>query len=187
MAYLVSRSICQGRSAGLVSLGGVALGYAIYMVLSALGLTALLLAVPYAYDAIRLLGAAYLAWMAWTAVRPGGASPFEVRDVPADSAGGLFVKGFLTNLLNPKIAAIYLSLLPQFVDWDSGGVLVQTLTLGALQAVISVAVNATIVVMAGTIATFLTARPFWGQVQRWLMGTVLAGLAVRLAVDRGQG
>jgi threonine/homoserine/homoserine lactone efflux protein len=187
MAYLVSRSICQGRAAGLVSLGGVALGYVLYMLLSALGLTALLLAVPYAYDAIRLLGAAYLAWMAWTAVRPGGASPFEVRDVPADSARGLFVKGFLTNLLNPKIAAIYLSLLPQFLDRDSGGVLAQTLTLGALQAVISVAVNATIVVMAGTISTFLAARPFWGRVQRWLMGTVLAGLAVRLAVDRGQG
>jgi len=78
MAYLVSRSICQGRLAGLVSLGGVALGFLTYMLLAAFGITALLFAIPYAYDGLRLCGAAYLAWMAWNALRPGGASPFTV-------------------------------------------------------------------------------------------------------------
>jgi threonine/homoserine/homoserine lactone efflux protein len=73
MAYLVSRSVCQGRAAGLVSLGGVALGFLTYMLLAAFGITALLFAIPYAYDALRLCGAAYLAWMAWNALRPGGA------------------------------------------------------------------------------------------------------------------
>src|SRR5471032_2109295 len=101
MAYLVSRSLCQGRVAGLVSLGGVALGFLTFMLLAAFGITALLFAVPYAYDALRLSGAAYLAWMAWNAVRPGGASPFQVRELAPDSPRRLFAMGLLTNLLNP--------------------------------------------------------------------------------------
>ena len=186
MAYLVSRSICQGRTAGLISLGGVALGFLTYMLLAAFGITALLFAIPYAYDALRLCGAAYLAWMAWNALRPGGASPFQVRELPPDSPRRLFAMGLLTNLLNPKIAALYLSLLPQFVDRAAGDVMGQTLALGATQIVISVIVNASIVATAGAVASFLTGRPVWARVQRWLMGGVLAGLAVRMAMDNGR-
>jgi threonine/homoserine/homoserine lactone efflux protein len=109
MAYLVSRTICQGRAAGLVSLGGVAVGLVVYMLLAAFGITALLLAVPLAYDALRLAGAAYLGWIAWKALKPGGVSPFQVRKLPADSHRRLFSMGLLTSLLNPKIAALYLS------------------------------------------------------------------------------
>ena len=76
MAYLVSRSICQGRKAALVSLCGVALGFVFYMLCAALGITALVMAVPYAYDALRIAGALYLGWLAWSALRPGGHSPF---------------------------------------------------------------------------------------------------------------
>src|SRR3984885_13331542 len=84
MVYLISRSICQGRRAGLISLGGVALGFVVYMLCAALGITALLLAVPFAYDALRFGGALYLLWLAWQAVKPGGHSPFQVRALPAD-------------------------------------------------------------------------------------------------------
>ena len=183
MVYLVSRSICQGRTAGLISLGGVALGFVVYMVCAALGITALLLAVPYAYDAIRLAGALYLLWLAWAAVRPGGRSPFQVRDLPKDGPGKLFLMGFLTNLLNPKIAVMYLSLLPQFIDPRHGNVLSQALVLGSVQIMISVAVNASIAITAASIATFITRRPTFALVQRWVMGTVLAGLAVRMATE----
>jgi threonine/homoserine/homoserine lactone efflux protein len=186
MAYLVSRSVCQGRAAGLVSLGGVALGFLTYMLLAAFGITALLLAVPYAYDALRLCGAAYLAWMAWNALRPGGQSPFQVRELAPDSPRRLFAMGLLTNLLNPKIAALYLSLLPQFVDRAAGGVMGQTLALGLTQIAISVTVNALVVLAAGSIAAFLTGRPLWARIQRWLMGGVLAGLAVKMALDTGK-
>lgn len=186
MAYLVSRSICQGRTAGMISLGGVALGFVTYMLLAAFGITALVFAVPYAYDALRLAGAAYLGWLAWSALKPGGRSPFEVRDLPPDSPRRLFAMGLLTNLLNPKIAALYLSLLPQFVDAERGDVLAQTLVLGATQIAISVTVNALIVLAAGAVAAFLVGRPLWMAVQRWLMGTVLALLAVRMAFDTGR-
>ena len=184
MIYLISRSISQGCSAGLISLGGVALGFVFYMLCAAFGITALVLAVPYAYDALRFGGALYLLYLAWQAVRPGGHSPFQMRDLPLDRPRKLFAMGFVTNLLNPKIAVLYLSLLPQFIDPAHGSVLGQSLALGMTQIVISLAVNALIVLMAGSIARFLTQRPVWITVQRWLMGTVLAALAVRVATER---
>ena len=183
MMYLVSRSICQGRRAGLVSLGGVGLGFLVYMLAAAFGITALLFAVPLAYDGLRLAGAAYLLYLAWGALKPGGRSPFQVRDLPVDSNRRLFAMGFLTNLLNPKAAMLYLSLLPQFIDPARGNVLTQSLALGCLQIIISLSLNALIATAAGTIAAFLGSRPFWMVVQRWLMGTVLAGLGLRMAFE----
>jgi threonine/homoserine/homoserine lactone efflux protein len=183
MIYLISRSITQGPAAGIVSLGGVALGFLFYMLCAAFGITALLFAVPYAYDALRFAGAAYLLWLAWQAVKPGGRSPFQVKRLAIDSPRKLFVMGFVTNLLNPKIAMLYIALLPQFIDPAAGSVLIQSLLLGTIQTAISVSVNAMIALAAGTIALFLSRRPSWMLVQRYLMGTVLAGLAVRLALE----
>lgn len=183
MIYLISRSICQGRAAGLISLGGVALGFVVYMLCAALGITALVMAVPLAYDTLRIAGALYLLYLAWQALRPGGRSPFQVRDLPADSPRRLFGMGLLTSLLNPKIAVMYLSLMPQFIEPGHGSVLSQSLVLGCTQIAVSVTVNALIALMAGSIAVFLAGRPFWQQIQRWLMGTVLAGLAVRMLAE----
>ncbi|HLZ05706.1 MAG TPA: LysE family translocator [Bradyrhizobium sp.] len=183
MIYLISRSITQGPAAGIVSLGGVALGFVVYMLCAAFGITALLFAVPYAYDALRFAGAAYLLWMAWQAVKPGGRSPFQVKTLAVDSPRKLFVMGFVTNLLNPKIAMLYLALLPQFIDPLAGSVLLQSVVLGSIQIAISVSVNAMIALGAGSIALFLAERPTWMLLQRYLMGTVLAGLAVRMAFE----
>jgi threonine/homoserine/homoserine lactone efflux protein len=183
MIYLISRSICQGRKAGLISLAGVALGFVFYMLCAAFGITALLMAVPFAYDALRFGGAIYLLWLAWQALKPGGRSPFQVRELAPDRPRKLFLMGFVTNLLNPKIAILYLSLLPQFIDPQHGSVLAQSIVLGAIQIVLSISVNATVAMMAGSIAAFLNGRPTWLVIQRWLMGTVLAGLALRIAAE----
>ncbi len=183
MIYLISRSITQGPAAGMVSLGGVALGFIFYMLCAAFGITALLFAVPYAYDALRLAGAAYLLWLAWQALKPNGRSPFQVKKLAIDSPRKLFAMGFITNLLNPKIAMLYLALLPQFIDPTAGSVLTQSLVLGSTQTIISVGVNGLIALGAGSIALFLGERPTWLRLQRWLMGTVLAGLAVRMALE----
>ena len=194
----ISRSITQGPAAGIVSLGGVALGFVFYMLCAAFGITALLFAVPYAYDALRLAGAGYLGWLAWQALKPSGRSPFQVRqhqvrqhqvrehqvrEPSVDGPRKLFAMGFVTNLLNPKIAMLYLALLPQFIDPTHDGVLSQSLALGFVQIIISVSVNAIFALAAGSIARFLGARPTWLKLQRWLMGTVLAGLAVRMALE----
>jgi threonine/homoserine/homoserine lactone efflux protein len=183
MIYLISRSLTQGPAAGIVSLGGVALGFVFYMLCAAFGITALLFAIPYAYDTLRLAGAAYLLWLAWQALKPNGRSPFEVRQLAVDGPRKLFAMGFVTNLLNPKIAMLYLALLPQFIDPAQGSVLTQSLALGSVQIAISLCVNAAIAMAAGSIALFLGSRPTWLLLQRWLMGTVLAGIALRMAFE----
>ena len=183
MVYLVSRSISQGRLAGLISLGGVVLGFVVYMVCAAFGITALVFAVPYAYDALRFAGAAYLLYLAWQTIRPGGRSPFQVHTLPQDGPHKLFAMGFVTNLLNPKIAMFYLSLLPQFIEPAQGSVLQQSLLLGLLHISISVTLNSMIAITAGTISAFLLTRPAWLLAQRWIMGSMLAGFAVKMATE----
>lgn len=183
MMYLASRSVVQGRAAGFVSLAGVATGFVVWLLLAAFGITALAMAVPLAYDALRFAGAAYLLWLAWQAVRPGARSAFEVRELPHDSPRRLFTMGMMTNLLNPKAAALYLSLLPQFVVPARGSVFLQSVQLGVVQIMVSLTVNSAVIVAAGGIATFLGRRPRWARAQRWLMGTVLGGLAARMAME----
>jgi threonine/homoserine/homoserine lactone efflux protein len=122
---------------------------------------------------------AFLFYLAWQAVKLNGRLPFPVKNLAVDSQRKPFVMGFVTNLLNRKIAMLYLALLLQFIDPASGSVLVQSLVLGAVQIAISVTVNAMIALSAGSIALFLSTRPSWTRVQRYLKGTVLAGLAVR--------
>ncbi|MEW1629132.1 LysE family translocator [Streptomyces sp. NPDC089173] len=183
MIYLVSRSITQGRRAGVVSLGGVAVGFLVYLLATNLGLSVVFIAVPELYIAVKLAGAAYLAYLAWTALRPGGVSVFAPQDMPHDSPRRLFTMGLMTNLLNPKIAIMYLSLIPQFIDLDSGHVLLQGFVLGSVQIAVALTVNLSIVLAAGSIAVFLARRPSWLTVQRYLMGTALGLLAVSVALD----
>ncbi|MFJ7058267.1 LysE family translocator [Streptomyces microflavus] len=183
MIYLVSRSITQGRRAGVVSLGGVAVGFLVYLLATNLGLSVVFIAVPELYIAVKLAGAAYLAYLAWTALRPGGVSVFAPQDMPHDSPRKLFTMGLMTNLLNPKIAIMYLSLIPQFINLESGHVLFQGFVLGSVQIVVALTINLSIVLAAGSIAIFLARRPGWLKVQRYMMGTALALLAVSVALD----
>ncbi len=183
MIYLVSRSIVQGRLAGLISLGGIAIGFIFYMLCAAFGITALVFAVPYAYDALRLTGAVYLLWLAWQAVKPNGHSPFEAKSLPFDSPRKLFLMGAFTSLLNPKVALLYLALLPQFIDASLGNIFGQSMIFGGIQIFTSVTVNALIVLAAGSITVFLKTRPSWAIFQRWFMGTMLAGLALKMAME----
>lgn len=185
MLYLISRSICQGRSAGVVSLAGVVLGFFMHMLAASLGLTALFMAVPLAFEVLKWVGAAYLLWMAWQAVRPGGASPFDASvSLPAESPRKLFAMGLFTSILNPKVAIFYLSIFPQFVSAAHGSVFWQSVTLGMVQITTSFTVNLLITLFASEIALWFQGNPHWLRAQKWVMGTVLAGLAVRLAVEQ---
>ena len=152
MIYLLSRSLCQGRKAGITSLAGVAAGFLVHMFAAAAGLTALFMAVPLAYDVLKWLGATYLLYLAWQAVKPGAASPFQTRDLPADSPARLVFMGFMTNVLNPKIAVFYLSVFPQFVRPDQGSVFVQSVELGLVQIAVSFTINLLIILTAARLA-----------------------------------
>ncbi|WP_138731576.1 LysE family translocator [Modestobacter excelsi] len=184
MIYLVSRSVTQGRRAGLVSLLGVAAGFLVYLGAAAAGLATVFVAVPAAFTVLKLTGAAYLLYLVWRTVRPGGTNAFAPGELPVDSPWRLFTMGLVTNLLNPKIAVLYVSLLPQFIDSHRGSIAAQSLVLGGTQIVIALTVNTLIVVFGGAIASFLGARPSWLRLQRYFMGAVLGALAVGLVVDR---
>lgn len=153
MIYLISRSICQGRAAGVISLFGVIAGFFVHMLAATIGLSAIFLAIPLAYEILKWLGALYLLWLAWQAVKPGARSPFEPRQLPADSPRKLLLMGFLTNLLNPKVAVFYLSILPQFINTGHGSVFAQSLMLGVTQISVSFVVNLLIALSAAGIAT----------------------------------
>lgn len=180
MVYLISRAICQGRTAAVMSWLGVALGFTVHMVCAAVGLTALFMAVPLAYEALKLAGALYLGWLAWQAVRPGARSPFEPQPLPVERLARLFAMGLLTSILNPKVALFYLSVLPQFVSAEGGSVLAQSLVLGSTQVVIGSSVNLLVALSAARVARWFARNRFWLAAQRYVMGLVLGGLAVKL-------
>jgi threonine/homoserine/homoserine lactone efflux protein len=182
MIYCVSRTLCQGRAAGMVSLAGVQMGLVVHICAAGAGLTALLLAVPLAFDVIKLAGAAYLLWLAWQSVKPGGKSMFETRELPSDTPATLFRMGLITNLLNPKVAMFYLSIFPQFIQPDRGSIWLQTLQLGVVQICVSASGNTLVIFGASRITQFLYRSPGWVLAQRYVMGSVLAGLAFRIAL-----
>ena len=191
MLYLISTSIAHGRTAALFSLIGVALGFATYLLLVAFGVSEILFGVPHAFDLLRLGGAAYLFCLGVKLFRSrlsqgnvdsstGSVICDRKSDVMRESPFALLLRGYLTNLLNPKIALMYLSLLPQFVDPQRGELLPQVLTLGSMQIGISVTVNALIALTAVSASTFLISRPVWLRTQRKFMGGVLMCLGLHL-------
>lgn len=181
--YLISRTLAQGRRAGYFSLLGVTTGLALHAVLAALGLSVVLIAIPLAFDAIRLAGAAYLLWLAWTTIRGNGLT-FEAGPLDHAPDWTLLRHAFVAAFLNPKVAVFYLSLFPQFVDPTAGPVLGQTLTLGAIQLVTAAAVDGSVVTIAGYAALWISGRPVWLKAQRWFLGSVFGALAAWLALER---
>jgi threonine/homoserine/homoserine lactone efflux protein len=181
MMYLVSRSISQGRQAGLVSLTGTFVGFLVYMTLANVGLAVVFVVVPALYIGFKAAGVMYLGYLAWRALRPGGRGLFETRELPRDPNWKLFRMGLLTNLLNPKAAIMYLALIPQFIEPGRGHAVLQGFALGSLQIAVSMTVNALIIVAAGSIAGLVRTRPTWATWQRRITGTMLGAVAVLLA------
>ena len=180
MLYLVSRTLVQGRRAGFVSLAGTATGMLVHVLAAALGLSAILAAVPVAFDAVRIAGAAYLLWIAWRMWREPAADP--VSAPPPFPAAKLYRSGALTSVLNPKVALFQLALFPQFVDPAHGSVLAQSLVLGATQLVIVVVFDGGCVLAAGTLRRFFSGRPGFGRWSKRALAGVFAALALRLAL-----
>jgi threonine/homoserine/homoserine lactone efflux protein len=178
--YLLSRTLTQGRRAGYFSLLGVAAGVIVHVMLAALGITVVLLAIPFAFDAIKLAGAAYLLWLAINTLRGGGLSfTPQPLDVVPDRV--LVRQAMVAALLNPKVAVFYLSLFPQFVEPTAGPVFAQSLLLGLVHLAVSTLVDGLLVTVAGALATWFATRPLWLRMQRWLLGTAFGALAVWLA------
>ena len=186
LLYLISRTLCQGRAAGIVSLAGTTTGFLVHIVAAALGLSVVFVTIPVLYDVVRWAGAAYLLYLAWDAVRPHGSGGlFARRDLPEVPRWTLYRTGIITSILNPKVALFYVALFPQFVDPSRGSVLGAVAVLGAVQIAIAVVGDLPVRARrgAGRALARRTAR-CWAAAQRWVLAGVFAAIAAKLALRR---
>ncbi|GAA1264026.1 LysE family translocator [Sphaerisporangium rubeum] len=153
VVYIVTRSVAQGRTAGLVSVAGIHAGSVVHVIAAALGLSALLAASATAFTLVKYLGAAYLVYL--------GLRKLLSRDhtltteVAPASPTRLFSEGFVVNVLNPKTAIFFLAFLPQFTDPATGPVALQVILLGVIWIVLGMASDGTYALISATLATRL--------------------------------
>ena len=179
MLLVVSRTVAQGRLAGFATLAGIQVGTYCHALAAALGLSALLIAVPVAYDAIRYAGAGYLLYLARQALRAGS---LVTGEHPAPrSVTRVFRQGLLTNLLNPKMALFVIALFPQFISPKHGSIAMQILLLATVLNAIGFIVNGIVILTAGSLRRLFNGRR--SRLPQVLLATVFTGLAARLAFD----
>ena len=184
-AYIVGRSVAQGRGAGLVSALGISAGCCVHSLACAFGLTALLAASATAFTVIKFVGALYLIYLG---VRLVFAKPAAAETAGAARATGapkslrqLFLQGFWTNVLNPKVVLFFVSFFPQFVTTGSDHKALAFLTLGAVFVVMTMVWNSFVAWIAGSVTQRFSGKP---AVKRWLdrgVGSAFVGLGIKLA------
>lgn len=183
MLLIASRSMSQGRVAGFATLAGIQVGTYCNALATALGLSQLFIMVPVAYDIVRYAGAAYLLYLAWKTFRASGPAFAPVAGAQHHPVTTMFWQGLLTNLLNPKMVLFMLALFPQFVQPEQGSVALQIMMLATVLNLFGLMTNGIVILMASSLGRLFAARGRWRRWPQILLGTVFAGLAVRLAFD----
>jgi threonine/homoserine/homoserine lactone efflux protein len=189
MALILQTSIGRDMRSGFAAAGGLGLARATHVTLSACGVAALLRNAPWLYDVVRYGGALYLCWVGIQIFRspvfalPDGADARTAVHGAAPSLRTSFVKGLLTNLLNPKALLFCSVLLPQFVRPEAGPVAWQMVELGAVLLLIGACFDAMYAVGAARIASWVRAHPLAQTLQRWTFSAALIGFALRLSLD----
>lgn len=174
--FATACGLSGGWRGGIAAAFGVALGSVVHVALATVGISAAILAVPHAYDVIRWAGAAYLLWLAWAAWKAAAPKPEQGRR----SHGAAIRKGFITNLLNPKVALFIMAFLPQFASPEIGPVWHQTLALGLLFITTGLIITSGYGAFAGIFGAAL------GKVQGVmgkLSALVFGGLAARIILE----
>ncbi len=184
MLLIASRTAAQGRVAGLATWGGIAAGTYAHALAAAFGLSQLFLAVPVAYDLVRYAGAAYLLYLAWHAftAKEDVQSNLNIERTNR-SALTMFKQGLLTNLLNPKMAIFVLALFPQFIAPQAGAVSLQVMILATILNLIGFFVNGAVILATSRVSKLISGNRKIKNLSHYLLGTVFAGLAARLAID----
>jgi len=181
MMYVTARSVSDGRRAGIVAAFGIGAGTLVHISALALGLAALLAAVPLAYDVLRIAGAVYLLVIGvQLLLRPRNTGATAAL-APA-SLKTVFAQAVLTNVLNPKVALFFLAFLPQFVDPAAGPAVAQIVLLGLLFDIQGTAVNAAVALLASGTTRRLRANARAVSLLRRLTGAIFVALGARLAV-----
>jgi threonine/homoserine/homoserine lactone efflux protein len=175
--YVVTRSLDQGRAAGLVSVLGIGVGTLCHIAAAALGLSALLISSSGAFAVVKYVGAAYLVFIGIRKlIEPDEAMPQAL--VREESLRRIFTDGVVVNVFNPKTALFFLAFLPQFVDVSRGGVPVQIVTLGAILVLMGLINDGAYALLAAYGGDWLRASPRFARVRRYVPGGVYLGLGV---------
>jgi threonine/homoserine/homoserine lactone efflux protein len=182
--YIVTRSVDQGRAAGLASVCGVHVGTLLHVAAAALGLSALLVSSATAYHTVRWLGAAYLIWLGVRRLlaRDGDVPAAAGPEARRAGLGRVFAQGVVVNVLNPKTALFFFAFLPQFVDPSRGSVPFQVLVLGVAFVLLGLLSDGAYAVAASTGAGWLRRRPGVARASRLVSGGVLISLGVTTAL-----
>jgi threonine/homoserine/homoserine lactone efflux protein len=181
MLYVTARSISDGRAAGVLSAFGIAAGTLVHITALALGLAALLAAVPLAYDVVRIAGAIYLLLIGiQLIVRPRTAA--DVAQLPRSRLRVIFAQAVVTNVLNPKVALFFLAFLPQFVDPAAGPPVPQIVFLGLLFNIQGTLVNVAVALLASRSTAWLRASERRIATLQRLTGGIFVALGLRLAM-----
>jgi threonine/homoserine/homoserine lactone efflux protein len=181
--YIVTRSVDQGRAAGLASVGGIHVGTLVHVAAAAFGLSALVSSAT-AYNAVRWVGAAYLVWLG---IRRLLALDEDARPAGDDRPRRLglrrvFAQGVVVNVLNPKTALFFFAFLPQFVDTTRGSVPFQVVVFGVAFVLLGLVSDGTYAVAASAGARWLRRRPGVARTSRLVSGGVLISLGVTTAL-----
>lgn len=181
MLLIASRSVSQGRSSGFLTYAGIAVGTYCHSLAAALGLSELFVAVPVAYDIVRWAGCLYLLYLAYCALRSGSMALSPQQNMLRLSHRRIFLEGLGTNLLNPKMALFVLALFPQFVSPSGENVVGQMLLLATILNAIGFIVNGAVILLGAHIRLRLAGFSRFPRLPQYLLATVFAGLACRLA------
>jgi threonine/homoserine/homoserine lactone efflux protein len=185
--YIVTRSVDQGRAAGLASVCGVHAGTLLHVAAAALGLSALLVSSATAYHTVRWLGAAYLIWLGLRRLLARDEDGSEGAAGPGSGSRRMglrriFAQGVVVNVLNPKTALFFLAFLPQFVDASRGSVWFQVVVFGVAFVLLGLVSDGAYAVAASAGARWLRRRPGVARASRLVSGGVLISLGVTTAL-----
>lgn len=181
MMYVITRSVSEGRGAGIASAFGIAGGTIIHTLAVAFGLSGLLLAVPSAYVIIKLVGAAYLVYLGIKTLFKKQSSG-DTEQFHKKSLFGVFYQGVFTNVFNPKVALFFLAFLPQFIDSTNGSVALQIIFLGVLFNTTGTLVNLIVALSASKLGKKLKTKLQNSSIFKWITASVFIGLGIRIAL-----
>ena len=184
VVYIVTRSIDQGRVAGLVSVLGICTGTLLHVAAAALGLSALMMSSATAFNTVKYAGAAYLIVLGVRTLSKGERPPDVV--LARTDLRRVFAQGVIVNVLNPHTALFFLAFLPQFVNPSKGGVPFQMVALGLLFVALSATTDSGWAIAAGTAGDWIKRRPGFVRGQRYVTGGSLIGLGAATAFTGGR-
>ena len=181
--FVVTQGMARGRRAALVTAWGMCSGVTVHTLAAAAGISALFYSSALAFRSVKYAGAAYLLYLAWRMLRENSSMALSpAPSVAAPTTSALFRRGFIMNVLNPKVALFFLAFLPQFTAREAGNIPLQMLLLGFIFMVQGMVIFTLIGFFSGSVGRWIGRRPRAGSYFTWLAGGIFATLGLRLAL-----